>query len=105
SLGNLYDRQGARSPAGTEYHNALDVIGDLAAAVPGEALQTAFLNSTTALVPRLYRTALRTISRKEYGGLTVREFEVATLISQGKSTQEMAESIMVSKRTVETHLS
>lgn len=36
--------------------------------------------------------------------LTRREFEVATLISQSKSNAEIAEKLVVSKRTVETHI-
>jgi DNA-binding CsgD family transcriptional regulator len=36
--------------------------------------------------------------------LTKREFEVLTLISEGKSSKEVAEQLFVSKRTVDFHL-
>jgi|GEM_PF-5646890 len=41
----------------------------------------------------------------EYGGLSERELEVAALIGQGKSNAEMAELLVVSRRTVETYVS
>jgi non-specific serine/threonine protein kinase len=40
----------------------------------------------------------------ELGGLTSRELEVADLIAQSKSNAEIAEALVVSKRTVETHI-
>jgi predicted ATPase/DNA-binding CsgD family transcriptional regulator len=42
--------------------------------------------------------------RKRDLGLTVREREVAALIGQGKSNDEIAKDLMVSKRTIETHI-
>jgi DNA-binding NarL/FixJ family response regulator len=36
--------------------------------------------------------------------LTAREREVAILIAQGKSNQAIAEALVVTKRTVETHI-
>jgi DNA-binding NarL/FixJ family response regulator len=38
------------------------------------------------------------------GGLTEREREVVALIAQGKSNREIAEALVVTKRTVETHV-
>jgi DNA-binding NarL/FixJ family response regulator len=44
------------------------------------------------------------VAKQEFGGLTAREREVATLIAQGKSNREIAASMVVGKRTVETHV-
>jgi predicted ATPase/DNA-binding CsgD family transcriptional regulator len=41
---------------------------------------------------------------ESYNGLTHREREVATLIAQSKSNAEIAEALVLSKRTVETHI-
>ena len=41
----------------------------------------------------------------EYGGLTERERMVAALIAQGNSNRAIAERLVVSKRTVTTHIS
>lgn len=41
----------------------------------------------------------------EFGGLTRREREVATLIAEGKSNREIANELVISERTVEEHVS
>jgi DNA-binding CsgD family transcriptional regulator len=38
------------------------------------------------------------------GGLTAREIEVARLVAQGRTNREIAEELVVSERTVTTHL-
>jgi DNA-binding NarL/FixJ family response regulator len=43
--------------------------------------------------------------KSEFGGLTVREREVAMLIAQGKSNREIATALVLSERTVTTHIS
>lgn len=48
-------------------------------------------------VPRLAR-------RQEYGGLSPREREVTMLIAKGKSNREIAETLVISERTVTTHV-
>ena len=40
----------------------------------------------------------------QFGGLTERERQVATLIAQGRSNREIAETLVISYRTVETHI-
>jgi predicted ATPase/class 3 adenylate cyclase/DNA-binding NarL/FixJ family response regulator len=42
--------------------------------------------------------------KQEFGGLTEREREVAARIAQGESNREIAEALVVSERTVETHV-
>src|SRR5512143_3154394 len=44
-------------------------------------------------------------TKEKFGGLTPREREVAVLIAQGKSNPEIAEALVVSERTVTTHIS
>lgn len=46
----------------------------------------------------------RSSGEEDYGGLTKREREIATLIAQSKSNGEIAEELVISKRTVETHI-
>ena len=44
-------------------------------------------------------------AKHTFGGLTEREREVVTLIAQSKSNREIADALVVSERTVETHVS
>jgi predicted ATPase/DNA-binding NarL/FixJ family response regulator len=45
------------------------------------------------------------MGRKQQDDLTIREREVAALIAQGKSNSEIADELVISKRTVEKHIS
>lgn len=47
----------------------------------------------------------RQAPKQEFVGLTEREREVATHIAQGESNREIAEALVLSERTVETHIS
>jgi len=46
----------------------------------------------------------REAAKRQFGGLTVREREIAGLIAAGKSNLEIAESLTLSHRTVEAHI-
>jgi DNA-binding CsgD family transcriptional regulator len=48
--------------------------------------------------------SLRQAGKEKFGGLTHREREVATHIAQGESNHEIAEALVVSERTVESHI-
>jgi predicted ATPase/DNA-binding CsgD family transcriptional regulator len=47
----------------------------------------------------------RRVIAQQFGGLTVREREVAALLTQGKSNRKIAEVLVVHYRTIETHVS
>jgi len=49
-------------------------------------------------------TELARAEKEKFGGLTAREREVATLIAQGKSNREIAESMTVGVKTIETYV-
>jgi predicted ATPase/DNA-binding CsgD family transcriptional regulator len=46
----------------------------------------------------------RRVARERYGGLTARERSVAALIAQGKSNREIADTLLLGERTIETHV-
>lgn len=58
--------------------------------------------------PEPHRARLATISQRvtkeKLGGLTPREREIAVLIAQGKSNPEIAKALVISERTVTTHV-
>ena len=51
-----------------------------------------------------FKAAVARQRQQELHGLTPREREVAALIAHAKSNGEIAEELMVSKRTVESHI-
>ena len=78
----------------------------------GEAitLEEAVAYAEAALVSEEYGAGPQPLSSREaaklqFGGLTKREREVAALIAQGKSNQEIADQMVVSERTIEWHVS
>jgi non-specific serine/threonine protein kinase len=46
----------------------------------------------------------RRVIAQQFGGLTERERQVAVLIAQGQSNRDIAETLVISYRTVETHI-
>jgi DNA-binding CsgD family transcriptional regulator/tetratricopeptide (TPR) repeat protein len=46
----------------------------------------------------------RLVARDQFDGLTRRERDIAALIAQGKSNKEIAETLVLSHRTVESHI-
>ena len=46
----------------------------------------------------------RQIAKKEFGGLTPREREIAVLIARGKSNREIADELVISETTAERHV-
>jgi DNA-binding CsgD family transcriptional regulator/tetratricopeptide (TPR) repeat protein len=58
----------------------------------------------TAEVARLTTIDQRQPRRRGETSLTAREREIATLIGTGKSNREVAEALVISERTVETHV-
>jgi DNA-binding NarL/FixJ family response regulator len=56
------------------------------------------------MIPATTLTSLQQ-ARRAAGGLTARERAIATLIAQGKNNREIAETLVISPRTVEVHVS
>jgi DNA-binding NarL/FixJ family response regulator len=103
ALGRLYLTQNRGVAAATEFENARRVIEGVAITVENESLRDAFRKEAMAQLPQArspHRRAIQT-----WGGLSPREREVAMLIAQGKNNSEIAETLVVGKRTVESHVS
>jgi predicted ATPase/DNA-binding CsgD family transcriptional regulator len=104
ALGRLYQTQRRQSEAEQTFATARALIEELAANLPDEHLRTHFLSQATILLPQKRPLTPGRAAREASGGLTAREREVATLIAGGKTNREIAEVLVVSERTVETHV-
>jgi DNA-binding CsgD family transcriptional regulator len=105
TLGTLYQTQSREAEAELAFSTARTIIEELAANIPDEHVQEHFLREAEALLPRTRATSSpRRAAKQAFGGLTEREREVAALIAKGKSNREIADQLVVSYRTVETHV-
>ncbi len=105
ALGKFYQTQVRQEEAEQSFSTARALIKELAANLPGEHLREHFLSQATVMLPQKRPLPPGRAARQALGGLTAREREVAAWIAQGKSTREIAETLVVSERTVKTHVS
>jgi DNA-binding CsgD family transcriptional regulator len=105
SLGKLYQSQARRKQAEAAFSSARAIVEELAGAMPGGDLRQEFLRSALAQLPRPPTPTSRHRAKAAFEGLTERERDVAALIAQGRINREIAESLVVGERTVETHIS
>ncbi|HKV60089.1 MAG TPA: response regulator transcription factor, partial [Ktedonobacteraceae bacterium] len=88
-----------------EFSAAREVIGSLATSLDDEVLRSHFLQTALKSLPKEKLLSPRRAEAEKFGGLTERERTIAALIAQGKSNRDIAYALVVSERTVETHVS
>ncbi|MGZ9236140.1 MAG: response regulator transcription factor, partial [Anaerolineales bacterium] len=76
----------------------------LAANIQEEPLRASFLHAAFETLPKERKLTRRQSEAEKFEGLTPREREVARCLSQGKSNREIAETLVLSERTVENHV-
>jgi DNA-binding NarL/FixJ family response regulator len=104
ALGNLYKAQGRDTEAEQVFVTAHTLIEELVATITDEPLRDNFLQLATAMFPHSRPLSPKQTAKLAYGGLTAREREVAALIAQGKFNREIADVLVLSERTIETHV-
>lgn len=102
-LGKLALVNGQRERAEDAFDAALSLLEVLANEISDEMLREQFLAQAQAMIPEKPPLSPRQAARLAYDGLTEREREIATLIAAGKSSREIAEQLILSKRTVDAH--
>lgn len=105
ALGKLYQSQGRNTEAEQAFATARTLIEELAATITDEPLRDNFLQRATAMFPHSRPPSPKQAAKQAYGGLTAREREIAALIAQGNFNREIADVLVLSERTIETHVS
>jgi DNA-binding CsgD family transcriptional regulator len=101
SLGNLLRRQNRRDQADEAYAQARLTFTELADEIEDVGLRAHYLARAQALIPGVTR---KQAAKHQHDGLTAREREVAILIARGKTNREIADTLVVSPRTVDNHV-
>ena len=105
SLGRVFKRQRRLEEAQQMFASARQGIALLSESIEDPVLHSHFEQAASETLPKEKPISARRTIANQYDGLTEREREVAALIGQGKSNAEIAELLIVSKRTVETYTS
>ena len=100
SLGLLYREWGRESDALEAFERARAVVEELAYSIEDEGFKATFLERALATLP-----AQSDNIPESHSLLTPREQDVALLVVDGMSNRAIAETLFVSERTVETHVS
>ena len=104
TLGKLYQAQERKAEAEEMFTTARTLIEELVTTIPQGPFQENFQARASALLPGTRPITQTRASKQAPRGLTEREREVAILIARGNSNQMIADALVVTKRTVETHI-
>jgi DNA-binding CsgD family transcriptional regulator len=104
TLGRLYRSQNRRELMEQMVAQAREVVAALAEQVPDPALRETFVAGAGAQLPHQRPPSPLRSARQTYDGLTAREREVAALIAQGLSNRALADTLVVSERTIAKHV-
>ncbi|MDA0264992.1 MAG: AAA family ATPase [Chloroflexi bacterium] len=104
-LGRVHQAMGQRAQARAEYDAAREVIERLAEKVPDQAVRTSFLRESAKLAPPATPPTPNRAAKAAFGGLTRRERDVARLLTRALTNRQIAEELVVTERTVESHVS
>jgi DNA-binding CsgD family transcriptional regulator/tetratricopeptide (TPR) repeat protein len=105
ALGREHQRLKQEDLAQRNFTLARGVIASLAKTIDDAYLREQFARAALTTLPREKSVSVGRAAKQTFGGLTEREREVVTLIAQSKSNREIADALVVSERTVETHVS
>jgi DNA-binding CsgD family transcriptional regulator len=104
ALGSVYARARQKQRAHEACAAAREVIADLAASLGEAEPRERFVCAALASLPKEPPLTPRQAAKAAFDGLSEREREIAWLIAEGKSNREIAEALVISQRTVGTHL-
>jgi DNA-binding CsgD family transcriptional regulator len=103
-LAHTYQATGQLAEAVSRADSARALLTELAGGLADPDQRAGLEQAAASLAPAGRPATPRQRAAVAFGGLTPREREVAGLIAQGKSNREAAAALVVSERTVETHV-
>jgi len=104
ALGRLHQRQRRHAEAGRAFADARSVCEQMAASLSDPEVRDNFVGQVNHLLPEARPLSPLQEAKARAGGLTRRQQEVALLIAQGKTNRAIAESLVLSERTVEDYV-
>jgi DNA-binding CsgD family transcriptional regulator len=105
SAAHLYRAEKRHAEARESFVAARRLLDELAVGIIDVSGRETFLDETRKLLPQPRSPSELRAAKQAYGGLTRREREVVQLIAEGRSNAEIAATLVLGRRTVETHIS
>jgi DNA-binding CsgD family transcriptional regulator len=104
SLGKCFQGQGRHNRADDAFLAADQVIQQVAGQIDDRVLRQGFTSEAERRIRETFNPSPQRTTKQKYDGLTTREREIATLITEGKSNRAIAEALILSDRTVAKHI-
>ena len=104
ALGKLYRTEGDSERAKTAFAAARTLVEETAATLDDDDVRENLRRRATDLIPPVQPLTPRQAAKQKFGGLTRREREVAAVVAQGLTNQEIADELVISIKTVEAHV-
>jgi DNA-binding CsgD family transcriptional regulator len=104
ALGRLFVALREADLAESHFQAARETIDAIAEKNRDEVLRERFRTGALATLPPSRKRTANQEAKAQFGGLTAREREVASLIARGLSNREIAEELVLGERTIETHV-
>jgi DNA-binding NarL/FixJ family response regulator len=104
ALGRVYHLLKREDQAQREWSTTREIIAKLAATIDQTSLREHFVQAALQTLPSEKSLPSRRTAAEKYDGLTEREIEVLRCVAQGLTDVQVAEHLIISPRTVHSHL-